>query len=256
MQQPGSDYGATFGRSWELLSGNWVIIVPGVIIGIVAGIIVGFLALTGAASGVALSSAGAAGAGFLAAALAGIIVACVMTIATLISIAYTSGMAAAAWRTGTTTLADGAAAVSREGGSLLAAMVLLFLLGIVAMILAPFTIFLSIVAYAILFLYVIPSIVVDGVPAMAAIGGSYRLAIANLVPTLIIVVIIGAISSLANWVAHFFAGIEFLGWIVQYAIQQAVIAFGMLVVVGEYMKLKGAGVPVPSSPTPPAPPAS
>ena len=247
MQDQGQDFGAVFARSWELLSKNWVIIIPGIIIGVVAGIVVGFLALSGLASGVVLGSAGAPAAGMMSAMLAGMMVAAVMTIATLISVAFTSGMAAAAWRTGTATLADGAAAFRREGASLFVAMLLLFLLGIVAFALAIPTLGLAFAAYAIFFIYVIPSVVVDDVPGMEAISGSFRLALKNFIPTLIIVVIIGGISMLAGWIGHLFSGIPFLGWVVQYAIEQAVVAYAMLVVVGEYIKLRGAGVPVSAS---------
>ncbi|MDQ6929335.1 MAG: hypothetical protein M3126_01535, partial [Candidatus Eremiobacteraeota bacterium] len=235
MQQQGQDFGAVFGRSWQLLSGNWVIIVPGIIIGIVAGLIVGFLATTGVVSGAVLGSAGAPAAGFVSVILAGLVSAIVVTIATLISVAYTSGMAAAAWRTGTATFADGAAAFSREGASLFTAMILLFLIGLVAFLLAPFTLALSVAAYAIFFIYTIPSVVVDDVPGMEAVSGSFRLALANFVPTLIIIVLIGVIAMLAGFVGHLFNGIPFLGWMIQFALQQAVVAYAMLVVVGEYM---------------------
>ncbi len=36
---PGRDIGNTFSRAWQLLTSNWIIIVPGIIIGIVAGIV-------------------------------------------------------------------------------------------------------------------------------------------------------------------------------------------------------------------------
>ena len=54
--QSANDLESTFLRSWRLLSSNWGIIVPGLVIGVVAGLVDGFLALTGALGGSALIS--------------------------------------------------------------------------------------------------------------------------------------------------------------------------------------------------------
>lgn len=256
MQQQSQDFGTVFGRSWQLLSANWSIIVPGIIIGIVAGLVVGFLATSGIVSGAVIGAAGEPAAGFVPVILAGLVSAIVVTIATLISVAYTSGMAAAAWRTGTARFSDGSAAFRREGASLFTAMIVLFLIGIVAFVLAPFSLGLSVAAYAIFFIYTIPAVIVDDVPGMEAVSGSFRLARSNFVATLIIVVLIGVIAMLAGAVGHLFNGVPLLGGMIQFTVQQAVVAYAMLVVVGEYMKLRGAGVVVTAAPPQQQPPGS
>ena len=97
MQSP-EGLGNTFGRSWELLSSNWIMLVPGLVIGIVAAVIVFFLVGAGLIGGAGLGAAGAGGAGLGAIAMAGMLSAIIMLVAMILTIAYTTGMAGAAWR--------------------------------------------------------------------------------------------------------------------------------------------------------------
>src|SRR5579871_3788602 len=113
--QSSEDLGNTFSHSWELLSKNWIIIVPGIVIGIVAAIAIAILGMFGVVSGVTLASAGMANAGLASAFLSAMIIGVVAMLASILVIAYTTGMAGAAWRTGVATLADGAAAFNAEG---------------------------------------------------------------------------------------------------------------------------------------------
>src|ERR1019366_8975347 len=136
-----------FARSWDLLTRKWTIIVPGVVVGLVVGIISGLFSLSqpdtyGQPSGTAMSFAFGLGAF-----VASLILAVVAIAGYIITQCYTAGMAGAAWQRGTTTLSDGSRAVHDDAGNVLMAAIYLFLVGVVAVILAPFTFFLSIFAF-------------------------------------------------------------------------------------------------------------
>jgi hypothetical protein len=251
--QSSEDLGNVFGRSWQLLSENWIIIVPGIVIGIVAGLIIGALALMGIG---AVAVAGGAGLGV---AFIGVLIAmCVMLIASLLTIAYTTGMAGAAWQTGRATLGDGAAALSRNGGSILVAIVLLFLLGIVAAVLTIPTIGIVWLAYGIFFLYTFASVIIGGRTGSEAIAESSKIALRNFVTTLVVVVLIAIASWIGGIIGNLFHGVPVLGPIVRLLIQQIVVVYTTLVIVGEYAKLRltvqpvAAGVPPNAPPPPPA----
>ena len=242
--QTGDQLGGVFSRAWQLLSSNWVIIVPGLVIGIIAAVLGGFFALTGAASSTVV--------GYGAAFLGVLIAAAITLIATLLSIAYTTGMAKAAWASGKATFADGMEAFTRNGGSLLLALILLWLLGIAAAFVSLFTIGLGLVAYAIFVIYSIPAVVVDGMGAIDAIARSFQLALRNFATTAVVVLLIVIIAWVAGFVGNLFHNVPFLGPILQAAITQAVVAYATLVIVGEYLNLRA--VPVPSGRPPSAPP--
>ena len=93
--QSAEGLGNTFGRSWELLSGNWIMLVPGLVIGIVAAVIVFFVAGTGLVGAGGLASVGAGGAAIGTAMMAGLIVALIMLVAMILTVAYTTGLAGA-----------------------------------------------------------------------------------------------------------------------------------------------------------------
>lgn len=255
--QTSEDLGNTFGRAWQLLSNNWIIIVPAIVIAIVAAVIVSLFATFGFASAVGFGAVGLGSAGVGAALLTAMILGLVILIASILTVAYTTGMAEAAWRTGTTTLADGAAAFREDVGSLVTAIVLLVILGLIAVVLAPFTFLLSVLAYWLFFIYTFASVVVGKHSGTEALGESARLTARNFVMTLAIVVLLCIVFFIAGWIGGVLHHIAFIGPIVSYIIDQAVAAFATLVIVGEYIKLRaaqpvGAGGPPGASPPSPS----
>jgi len=99
----------------------------------------------------------------------------------------------------------------------------------------------------------------------AAIGESYRLAIARWQATAIIVVVLFVVSICAGLIGALFHLIPFIGPLVSQIIQMIVLAYFTLVVVGEYLAARtpvaaGAGqatattAPPPYTATPSAPP--
>lgn len=252
--QSSEDLGNTFGRAWQLLSSNWILIVPGIVIAVIAGIVIAVLAMAGVG---AVAVAGGAGLGF--AALGALVAMLVILIASLLTIAYTTGMAGAAWQTGVATLADGAAAFSRNAGSILVAILLLILLGIVAVVLTIPTIGIVWLAYGIFFLYTFASVIIGGRPGPEAIAESTKIAMRNFVTTLLVVILLGVASWLGSLVGALFHGIPVIGPVVRLVIQQIVVVYTTLVIVGEYSKLRSSiqtvGVGVPPTAPPPPPPA-
>ncbi|HZT13070.1 MAG TPA: hypothetical protein VFA29_09710, partial [Candidatus Baltobacteraceae bacterium] len=72
--QSSAELGNTFSRAWELLTRNWIIIVPGLVIGIVAALIVFMLGAVGVVSAVGANAVGMAGAGLAAAFVSAMII--------------------------------------------------------------------------------------------------------------------------------------------------------------------------------------
>jgi hypothetical protein len=254
--QSSEDLGNTFSRAWQLLSSNWIIIVPAIVIAIVAGIVIALLGMFGLASAVGFGAVGMGGAGIGSALLAGLIIALVVLLASILTVAYTTGMAEAAWRTGRATLDDGAAAFRQDAGSLVAAVVLLLIIGAIAILLAPFTLFLSVLACWLFFIYTFASVVVGRRTGTEALAESARITTRNFLMTLAVVVLLCIAFALAAWVGGMLHQIPFIGAIVSYIINQAVAAFATLVIVGEYIKLRPSietvGVGTPPSASPPA----
>lgn len=254
--QSSEDLGNTFSRAWQLLSSNWIIIVPAIVIAIVAGIVIALLGMFGLASAVGFGAVGMGGAGIGSALLAGLIIALVVLLASILTVAYTTGMAEAAWRTGRATLDDGAAAFRQDAGSLVAAVVLLLIIGAIAILLAPFTLFLSVLACWLFFIYTFASVVVGRRTGTEALAESARITTRNFLMTLAVVVLLCIAFALAAWIGGMLHHIPFLGAIVSYIINQAVAAFATLVIVGEYIKLRPSietvGVGTPPSASPPA----
>ncbi len=244
--QSANDLESTFLRSWRLLSSNWAIVVPGLVIGVIAGLFDGFLALTGGLGGAALIGVGATGAGYLSAILAGLLVGLVSMLAAILTIAYTTGMAGAAWDRGTATFADGAAAFKRDGAQTLLAVVLLFVIGVVAAILSMVTFGLAMLAYVIFFIYTMAAVIVGNAPAIEGIVESTRIAAKNFLTTLLLVVLIFIISFVGGLVGGIFHGVPLLNHVVALVISQIVLSYATLVVVGEYLKLRGTAVQTPT----------
>ena len=255
FMQSGDGLGNTFGRSWELLAANWIMLVPGLVIGIVAAVLVFFAVGAGLAGGVGLSAAGMSGAGLGTAAMFGILAAVIGLVAMILTVAYTTGMAGAAWRTGRATLDDGAAAFRKDGGSILVAIVLLIVLGIVAALLALPTLGLSFLAFGLFFLYTFASIIVGGKSGTESLGDSAKITTRNFVTTLLLLILICIVSFVGSWLGNVISNsIPLLGRIVAIIIQEIVTVYATLVIVGEYIKLSSAPavVATPPSAGPPA----
>ncbi len=221
-----------FGRSWQLLTRNWILIVPGLIIGVVVGFAQG---LFGGASDDATASV----AGALGHAVAGIVLMVITILGAIANTAYTTGMAGAAWRRGTSTLADGRRAFERDAGHVFVAMIGLFVIGVIAAVLAVPTLGASLLAYVLLFIYTMPAAVVGERRGLEALGESYRIATKRFWTTVIVVVLIGVIAIIAGFVIAALRFAPFVGPIVGAVIDQFAIAYFTLVVVGEYLNLRG-----------------
>jgi hypothetical protein len=245
---------SVFSRAWELLTRNWIIIVPGVIVGAILGVITALLTPQVYSSQDYANNPGLAMASVGGMFLRTIIIGCVGILAYVATTAYTVGMAGAAWARGTTTLADGSAAFAERSGNIVMTGIGLILLGIVAAILALPTITLSLLAFWIFTLYAMPSAIIGNQSGFSSIGESFRIATKRFVPTLVIAILIAVISFVLGLVTLPLHFIPFLGPIISGIIQQIVIAFAMLVIVGEYLNLRAAGAIAPAAPPPPAAP--
>lgn len=233
MQQPVE---SIFSRAWELLTKNPILLVPGIAIGAIGALLV--FAIAGASA--ATMPQTPTGADFLVR-LPSIALSLVIGVVIYVAVqAYTVGMAGAAWERGTTTLADGAAAFREDFGRIIVTSIGLIFVFLVAAIVALPTLFLSIPAAAIFTLYAMPAAVVGHRDGFSSIGESFRIAKRRFVPTLILVVLIFAVyfaASLLTLPLHF---IPFLGTLVAVVLQQAVQAYVVLCIVGEYLNLRSS----------------
>jgi hypothetical protein len=224
-----------FVRSWTLLSSNWIIVVPGVVIGLVVGVLKYMLRPP-----VYVFSAGDTtivqhqGTGIL----AGLVIALIGLIGSILTIAYTTGMAGAAWARGVATLEDGAAALRADFSNIVVAIVGLIVLGAVAGILVIPTLGLAIAAYYLFTLYTMPAAIIGARPGIEAIKESFQITIARFVPTLIIAVLLFVVSLVVGIIAAIFGTLPLVGPIVAGIIQGAVVAYATLVIVGEYLVLR------------------
>jgi hypothetical protein len=239
-----------FARSWDLLSRNWTIIIPGVVVGLIVGIVSGVYSLSqpytyGVPSGSAMTFTYGFGSF-----VGGVILAIVAIAGYIVTQCYTAGMAGAAWQTGTTTLADGARAVNEDAGNVLTAAIYLFLFGILAVILAPFTLFLSVFAFYLFTLYTIAAAVVGNRRGMDAIRESFAIAKSRFGTTLIIGILLALLQLVGKLIAGLFLFAPLLGPIISAIISQVVVAYAVIVIVGEYLVLRpGAAGAAPPPPT-------
>ncbi len=261
-----------FARSWALLQRNWIIIVPGLVIGLVVGIINQLLApptYVDPDAGVVVM-----GGSFLGGIARGLVGFSLAVLAFIANQAYTTGMAGAAWERGTTTLADGAASFQEDAGRIVMTALGLFVLGAVAVVLAPFTLGLSLLALLVFALYAFPAAIVGNRPGFSSIAESFAIARARFMPTLIVAVLICAISFVVALLAGLLRFAPLIGPILGACIIQAFVAFATLVIVGEYLNFRGSSLisgaggpppytpsappytPPPSAYTPPVPPSS
>ncbi len=247
MTQPPS-VESVFSRAWELLSRNWIIIVPGIVIGLIVGIISGLLTPHAYSAEDYQNNPGLAMASLGGLFVRAIIIGGVGILGYIATTAYTVGMAGAAWARGTTTLADGSAAFQEDAGNVVITGLGLLGLGIVAAVLAPITLTLSLLALYIFTLYAMPAAIIGKRPGFSSIAESFQIAMKRFVPTLIIAILIAVISFVVGLVTLPLHFIPFLGPIVSSVITQIVIAFAVLVIVGEYLSLRNVGTVSPPPP--------
>lgn len=241
--QSSQDLGNTFGRAWQLLTQNWILIVPGIVVAILAAIVITLLGMFGAVSAAGFGAAGMAGAGVASALFSAMIAGVVVMLASIVVVAFTTGMAGGAWQRGTASLEDGAAAFRLRGAHVFTAILLLFVLGIIAVALSMVTFGLALAAFYLFFLYTMPSVIVGGHSAAEALGESARITAKNFLMTLgvVVVLVIGFVA--AGLIARIFGTVPFLGAAVMEVIVQIFAAYATLVIVGEYLKLRAAVSP-------------
>jgi hypothetical protein len=214
-----------FGESWRLFVRNPLIVAPGIVIALFARVLQ-VIVLPGpdATSGEKIVGT--------------VLVDVIQLLATVASIAFTTGMAAAAWESGHCTLSDGWRAFARDGGQVFVALVGLLLIATGAAFLFPFTFGLSAVAFGFFCLYVMPAAIVGERQGFAAIRESWQLAYDRVLPTLGIVLGLFLIFAAIGIIAAFLAIAPGLGpipaAIAGALLGGAAIAFGTLVIVGEY----------------------
>ncbi|HTW83981.1 MAG TPA: hypothetical protein VMD91_07950 [Candidatus Sulfotelmatobacter sp.] len=239
-----------FARSWALLNRNWIIIVPGIVIGLIVGVATGLLAPQTTVIDANGQSVTTFGGNFWGSLLLGLI----GLIGYIATVAYTTGMAGAAWLQGTTTLADGTRIFERDAGRIVLVGLGLLVLAVIAVVLLIPTLGLAFLAYVLFTLYAFPAAIVGDRPAGAAISESLRLAVARFFPTLIVAVVVFGLRLLGGIVGAALGFAPLIGPIVGAIVTQVVVAYATLLVVGEYLNLERAGT-VPPTPTPPPPPA-
>ena len=236
--QSSQDLGNTFGRAWQLLASNPTIIVPAVIFGIVGGIVNQLIANFLIGGGLAVGSLGSVFWGSF-------LILAVATIVQVLTVGYTTGMGVDAWQTGRAQYSDGTAVFSN--GPAVMTIVIWMVIGII-LALIPVLGWIAGLVLFFLWIYAVPSAVVNSVSFGAAFSESMNLVTRNFIPTLLIVLMIGVIGFAGGLVGAAVSFVPFLGKIVAEVIQAAVVAYGTLVIVGEYLK---ARVPVGAPPPPP-----
>lgn len=226
-----------FARARQLLTRNWIIVLPAVVIGFVTNFAVQALA---GASDVSLSDLNGSGPAMFAAYLTSMIIAAIQILGSVLSIAITTGMAGAAWTKGTATLGDGFAAFAKHPWSATGAILLLIVLGFVAGALIIPTFFISVIAFAVFFIYTMAAVLVGAKSPVDAIVESCTIAAANLRTTLLVVFLIFAVAVVAGFVAHLSSAVPLAGPVLEAVLTYTAVAYGTLVVVGEYLQLRRA----------------
>ncbi len=149
----------------------------------------------------------------------------------LLAIAFTTGMASAAWTRGRARLSHGAQQLRREGVPLAQAMLVLLLIGLAAAALVIPTFGISLLAYMAFTIYTIPLVAVAGRPMYDALVDSLRIAAQNLGSTFVLVLLILTLAA---------AGAA-AGPVVSWVLMEAAVAYATVVATGECLELRKAG---------------
>lgn len=230
----------TLRRALLLLRRNPSIVVPSIVVALLGALAAHALSDSGYLSWGFFADLGAQGPSAFWQFLATIVALGLRVLGALVAIACTIGMADAAWSTGRATLRDGLEALRRDGAQVLAALLLLFLIGLVASALVIPTFGVSLLAYMIFMLYAMAAVVVADRAAPDAIVESVQLAARNLGITFVLVVLIVGLAIAGALLGDLAARIPLLGQAISWVFEQAVVAYATLVVVGEYAKLRTA----------------
>lgn len=226
-----------FARARELLLRNWIIVLPAIVIGFVTNFAAAVLA---GASDMSLSDFNSSGPAMFEAYLTSMILAAIQIFGSVLTIAVTTGMAGAAWSKGTATLGDGFSAFARHPWSATGAILLMMVLGFVAGALIIPTFFISVIAFAIFFIYTMAAVLVGEKPPVDAIVESCTIAAANLRTTVLVVLLIFAVAVAAFVLARLAGAIPLAGPLLEAILMYSVVAYGTLVIVGEYLQLRRA----------------
>ena len=227
-----------FARAWQLLNRNWSIVVPGLIVALVAGALTALLLPTVVYVDQTDTTVVRHVGGFRS-----FLVAVISLLGTIIATSYTTGMAHAAWQRGVTTFADGAAAFRSEGGHVFTALLALFITLVLAAILAPFTLGISLLAFFFLFIYAMPAAVIGERGGFGALGESYRIATHAFGTTAVVVLGLAIVFILAGLLAGVLGALPLLGPLVTEIIGQAALAYFTLVLVGKYLDARNRVAP-------------
>ena len=236
MTQSVRDFENTFAQAWTLLRRNWVIVVPGLVLGVIGGAI--SMVVTFAIYGSVLSGAATADVAGVTQILVAVALTAISMLFAIVQMAYVTGMAGSAWRHGRTSLSDGWYAFSHRSIQTTFAVVMLFVIGICAAVLAPVTFLITLFAYMVFFIYTMASVIIGDREAIAAIAESCRLTLGNFLPTLGVVVMVAIIAIAGGWIGSLIGRAQpLLGGLVAGVLQQVIVAYASLVIAGEYLKL-------------------
>jgi hypothetical protein len=168
---------ALLSQSWLLFRRNWIVALPPLIGAAVAVFTIAPLAVAIAFVVVhnAVHAPQVTSVPMWSIAVGVVVIFAVAAAVGLYSVAAPYGMADAAWSHGTTVLADGWMAFRRRSGALSTAGLAMLGVAIAALILALPTLGLSLFAFPLVTMYVVPSAVAGGRGGFAAIGESFRL---------------------------------------------------------------------------------
>jgi hypothetical protein len=227
--------GTVFARAWGLFRVNLAIVVPGLLVGALIGFVTAFLAPPLAVDDVAAGLARPYDR------IARLLVTTVSVIASVLTISYTTGMARCAWENGRTSFADGAQAFRNDAGNVLVAFGLLFLLGFLASLVAPFTLSVSLLAYVFFCIYTMASVIVGERNGFAAIVESAAIAWRRPLTTGLLVGGLTAIMLVMGIVSSVLSAAPVVGQVIASAVLQAGVAYFTLVIVGEYLALSREG---------------
>jgi hypothetical protein len=232
-----------FRGAWVLLRRNPIIVVPSIIVALVSAALEHVLSVSGVASWDFFANLDAQGTGAFWMFLGTIVELGIRILGALVAIAFTVGMAGAAWSNGRATLADGLAALRRDWFQALLALGVLFLIGLAAAALLVPTFGISVLLYMVFLLYTMPGVIVGDRSATEATIESIQLAARNFGVTLAVVLLIVVLAIVGGIAGDALGRVPLLGTIIDWIVMEAVVAYAMLVVVGEYVRLPKSFTP-------------
>ena len=216
-----------FARALKLLAANWRIIVPGLVAGAVSAVVTAILGPTAQQDG-------------LAGDVTWFLMSALQLIASIVAIAYTTGMAQAAWERGSAGFGDGFRAFSRDASHVFVAMIGMFVAGLLAVWLGRYTWGLGIAVYFFFFVYTMPAAVAGELGGFHAMLESARLALRKPLATGVMLLVLGCIAIGVTVLSSFVYAAPLIGPLVVALLAQALISYFVLVAVGEYLELRPA----------------